>query len=148
MLKLSCALPCSHPADSKIQVMTGAEAGMLSRPQTGGFWFVIAGQVHFVPGAPWQPRWFISLGKTSGARASPAPCCLYSWCGPTKSRGLGWRCRRAQAVPIAFHSLSCSMCTLLGDAHDLGKAEPTLVCSCHLEALVDIGSHRTIGTLS
>lgn len=60
MLKLSCVLPCSPqltplPAlasllssvafcSSKIQVLAGAEGGMLNCPQTGGFWFVIAGK--------------------------------------------------------------------------------------------------------
>lgn len=70
---LSSVVFCS----SKIQVLTGAEGGMLSCPQTGGFWFVIAGQVHFVPGAPWQPHWFISLGRTSSARASPVRLAVF-----------------------------------------------------------------------
>lgn len=79
------------------------------------------------------------LLKTYSPCASPvASHCLYSCCGLTKSPGLGWNCPRAWAVPIAFHSCSCSVCTWLGDTHDLGMAEPSHVCSCHQQTLVDV----------
>lgn len=108
--KLSCALPCSHPADSiaylpsllssvalcssKIQVMTGAEGGVLSRPQTGGFWLSLQGRYilsQVLPGS------YVGLSPWGGPAvpgASLEPRCLYSWCGPTKSWGLGWCCPR------------------------------------------------------
>lgn len=72
------------------------------------------------------------LLKTNSPCASPvASHCLYSCCGLTESPGLGWNCPRAWAVPITFHSCSCSVCTWLGDTHDLRMAQPSHVCSCH-----------------
>lgn len=110
-----------------MHVMTWAEGGMLSCPQTGGLWFVMAVKYilsQVLPGShiglsPGGVSKLVLL-KTSSSRASAVEShCLYSCCGPTESQGLGF--------PFL---LALNVHTVGGDAHDLGMAVPSHVCHC------------------